>query len=53
MKVALIVSPYPLEESPAPPLGLCYAAAAFESAGVEVKIFDYLVRGYTPEKLYS
>lgn len=53
MKVALIVSPYPLEESPAPPLGLCYAAAAFESAGAEVKIFDYLVRGYTREKLYS
>ncbi len=53
MKVALIVSPYPLEESPAPPLGLCYAAAAFEAAGAQVCVFDYLVRQYTPEKLYS
>ncbi|MFZ5572192.1 MAG: B12-binding domain-containing radical SAM protein [Thermodesulfobacteriota bacterium] len=53
MKVALIVSPYPLEESPAPPLGLCYAAAAFEAAGAEVCILDYLVRQYTPEKLFA
>ena len=51
MKVALIVSPYPLEEAPAPPLGLCYAAAAFLAAGAEVRIFDYLVQRYAPEKL--
>ncbi len=53
MKVALIVPPYPLEESPAPPLGLCYAAAAFEDAGAEVRVLDYLVQGYTPDKLRS
>ena len=38
MKVALIASPYPLEEAPSPPLGLCYAAAAFEAAGAEAEI---------------
>ncbi|MFO7558678.1 MAG: radical SAM protein [Desulfobacterales bacterium] len=53
MKIALIVTPYPLEEFPSPPLGLCYVAAAFENGGAEVRIFDYLVRRYTPEKLYS
>jgi len=53
MKIALIVSPYPLAESPAPPLGLCYAAAGFEAAGADVKVFDYLVQEYTPEKLFS
>jgi len=52
MKVALIVPPYPLEEYPAPPLGLCYAAAAFQDAGADVRIFDYLVRRYSPEKLH-
>ncbi len=51
MKVALIAPPYPLEEAPSPPLGLCYAAAAFESAGAEVRILDYIVSRYTPEKL--
>jgi len=53
MKVALIVAPYPLEEFPSPPLGICYVAAAFENSGAEVRILDYLVRRYTPEKLYS
>ena len=51
MKVALIAPPYPLEEAPSPPLGLCYVAAACEAAGAEVKIFDYIVSCYTPEKL--
>lgn len=51
MKVALIAPPYPLEEAPSPPLGICYAAAAFESAGAEVIILDYIVSQYTPEKL--
>ncbi len=50
MKVALISPPYPLEEAPSPPLGICYVAASFEAAGAEVRIFDYIVRGYTPEK---
>jgi anaerobic magnesium-protoporphyrin IX monomethyl ester cyclase len=51
MKIALIAPPYPLSESPAPPLGLCCAAAAFEAAGCEVRILDYIVSQYTPTKL--
>jgi radical SAM superfamily enzyme YgiQ (UPF0313 family) len=51
MKVALLAAPYPLAEAPSPPLGLCYVAAAFEAAGAEVCILDYMVRRYTPEKL--
>jgi anaerobic magnesium-protoporphyrin IX monomethyl ester cyclase len=51
MRIAIIAPPYPLEEAPAPPLGVCYAAAAFEAAGAEVKIIDYIVSGYSPEKL--
>jgi len=51
MKVALIAPPYPLAETPSPPLGLCYVAAAFESMNAEVKILDYIVRKYSAEKL--
>jgi len=51
MRVAIINPPYPLEEAPSPPLGVCYVAAACEQAGCEVRIFDYLVRQYTPEKI--
>ncbi|MBU2488781.1 MAG: B12-binding domain-containing radical SAM protein [Proteobacteria bacterium] len=51
MRVALIASPYPLEEAPAPPLGLCYVASAFLSAGADVRIFDFVVNGYSKEKL--
>jgi radical SAM superfamily enzyme YgiQ (UPF0313 family) len=51
VRVAIIAPPYPLEEAPAPPLGVTYVAAAFEQAGADVRIFDYLVAGYTPEKL--
>jgi radical SAM superfamily enzyme YgiQ (UPF0313 family) len=51
MKIALIASPYPLEEAPSPPLGLCYAAAACEAGGAQVTIIDYIVSQYTPEKL--
>ncbi len=51
MKVAIIAPPYPLEEAPAPPLGVTYVAAAFEQAGADVRIFDYIVNRYTPEKL--
>lgn len=50
-RVALIATPYPLDEFPSPPLGLSYAAAAFESAGAEVIILDYIVREYTPQRL--
>lgn len=51
MKIALIAPPYPLEEAPSPPLGLCYVAAACEAAGAEVMILDYIVSKYAPEKL--
>ncbi len=51
MRVAIIAPPYPLEESPAPSLGASYVAAAFEAAGSEVKIIDYIVARYTQEKL--
>lgn len=51
MRVAIIAPPYPLEEAPAPPLGITYVAAAFEAAGAEVRIIDYIVNGYRPEKL--
>ncbi len=51
MKIALIAPPYPLEEAPSPPLGLTYIAAVCEAAGAQVTILDYIVRGYSPEKL--
>jgi len=53
LRVAIVAPPYPLEEAPAPPLGVCYVAAAFEAAGAEVKILDYIVSRYTPEKLQA
>jgi anaerobic magnesium-protoporphyrin IX monomethyl ester cyclase len=51
MKIALIAPPYPLEEAPSPPLGLCYVGAACERAGAQTIILDYIVSRYTPEKL--
>jgi len=40
-----------MEECPAPPLGITYVAAAFEAAGADVKIIDYIVSRYSSEKL--
>lgn len=51
MKIALAAPTYPLKEAPSPPLGLCYVAAACEAAGAKAKIFDYIVRKYSFEKL--
>ena len=51
MRVMIIAPPYPLEECPAPPLGVSYVASAFLSTGAEVKVLDYIVNLYTPEKL--
>ncbi|WP_321493738.1 B12-binding domain-containing radical SAM protein [uncultured Desulfobacter sp.] len=51
MKIALVAPPYPLEEAPSPPLGICYVAAACIRAGADVAIFDYIVRRYSPENL--
>ena len=53
MRIALIAPPYPLQEAPSPPLGICYVAAVCEAAGAEVAIFDYIVRQYSPQKLFS
>ncbi len=51
MRVAIIAPPYPLEEGPTPPLGVCYVAAAFEEAGAEVRIFDFVVSEYSQSRL--
>ena len=51
MKIALIAPPYPLAEAPSPPLGLTYIAAVCGAAGHDTVIFDYIVRGYSDEKL--
>ena len=51
MKIALIAPPFPLEEAPSPPLGLCYVAAVFQEAGAEVIILDYIVEQYTKESM--
>ena len=51
IKVALIAPPYPLSEFPSPPLGICYVAAACESAGAQVQLLDYIISEYRPEKL--
>ena len=40
----LLVNPYyPISETPSPPLGLAYLAAAIENAGIEVKVLDFVV----------
>jgi len=49
---ALLVNPfYPIDETPSPPLGLAFIAAALETAGVEVKIHDYVVFPYSRDRL--
>jgi anaerobic magnesium-protoporphyrin IX monomethyl ester cyclase len=53
MRIALIATPYPLEEYPSPPLGISYVAAAFEAAGCEVRVWDYIVSSYSKEKIVS
>jgi len=51
LRIAIIAAPYPLTEIPSPPLGVTYVAAAFIAAGAEVRIFDYIVSGYSRAKL--
>jgi radical SAM superfamily enzyme YgiQ (UPF0313 family) len=51
VRIAIVATPYPLEEIPSPPLGITYVAAAFEAAGCEVRIFDYIISYYSREKL--
>ena len=50
----LLVNPfYPLTETPSPPLGLAYVAAALERAGVEVEVLDLVVEAYDKSRLAS
>ena len=51
MRVLLLSTPHPLEESPLPPLSLSYLAGALNQEGIEVKILDFLVTHYHPKKL--
>jgi radical SAM superfamily enzyme YgiQ (UPF0313 family) len=43
MRVLLINPFYPISETPSPPLGLAYLAAALEAVGAEVRLLDYVV----------
>jgi anaerobic magnesium-protoporphyrin IX monomethyl ester cyclase len=51
MRVLLLSTPHPLEESPLPPLSLSYLASVLIREGIEVKILDFLVTRYHPKKL--
>ncbi len=51
MRVLLLSTPHPLEESPLPPLSLSYLAGVLVREGIEVKILDFLVTQYHPRKL--
>ena len=53
MRVLLINPYYPISETPSPPLGLAYLAAALEHAGNQVKILDYVVYPYRRDALES
>ncbi|MCK7513218.1 MAG: hypothetical protein MZV70_60450 [Desulfobacterales bacterium] len=51
MRVLLINPFYPISETPSPPLGLAYLAAALEEAGIEVRVLDLVVQPYSEEML--
>ena len=53
MRVLLINPFYPLSETPSPPLGLAYLAAALAESGVEVKILDLVVFPYSRAMLQN
>ena len=53
MRVLLINPYYPISETPSPPLGLAYLAAALEQAGARVKVLDYVVHPYSRSGLES
>ena len=46
MRFLLINPDYPISETPSPPLGPAFLAAALEEAGVEVKLLDFVVFPY-------
>ena len=50
----LLVNPYyPISETPTPPLGLAFLAAALEEIGAEVKIADFVVTPYSKDTMKS
>jgi radical SAM superfamily enzyme YgiQ (UPF0313 family) len=53
MRLLLVNPYYPISETPSPPLGLAFLAAALEEAGVDVKILDLVVFPYSKELLQS
>ncbi len=53
MRVLLINPYYPLSETPSPPLGLAYLAAALAESGAEVKILDLVVFPYSQSMLQT
>ena len=53
MRFLLINPYYSISETPSPPLGLAYLAAALEKAGIEVKILDFVVFPYSRSYLAS
>lgn len=53
MRVLLINPYYPISETPSPPLGLAYLAAALSEAGIKVKVLDLVVFPYSQAALQS
>jgi radical SAM superfamily enzyme YgiQ (UPF0313 family) len=51
MRVLLINPHYPISETPSPPLGLAFLAAALRQADIAVRILDYVVFPYRPQEL--
>lgn len=51
MRILLVNPYYPIDETPSPPLGLAFIAAALEEAGCTVRICDYVVYPYSRDLL--
>jgi radical SAM superfamily enzyme YgiQ (UPF0313 family) len=47
MRVLLINPFYPISETPSPPLGLAYLAAALQAEGIAVRVLDLVVYPYS------
>jgi len=53
MRILLINPYYPISETPSPPLGLAYLAAALSEAGADVRILDLVVYPYSRSMLHT
>jgi anaerobic magnesium-protoporphyrin IX monomethyl ester cyclase len=51
MRVLLINPFYPISETPSPPLGLAYLAAALQEANIDVRVLDLVVYPYSESDL--